>query len=270
MDCQILDMFKSDFSALWQCKSVGGSVEVSTPFMLPDSRLLSIFLTERPGKFIACEGGVINEILEESCGMPPEEIAAIIDAYKVRFSVSQTSGERGIPLYYKSSPSAGLITSVSFDLANFTLAVIGALVGNFDEESPTEIEATFPTQANAFLRRTLANSEGVAFNREIREVPGVRFSAVINSSNMLWVVQYINGSTLPNFRRSITDSIFNFGEAERSSIRTHLARKVSLVNNEARGYIPAKLGVHLERLQESSENSVVSWTNKEDIAALLA
>ncbi len=270
MNCDIVQNFRDDFSALWQCKIVGGTLEITTPFLLPDSSLLSLFLTDRSGKFVSCDGGTVSELIAENCGMPPAEISSVIDAFKIRFGVTETTRGDGVILYYKSSTEAHLLTSVSFDLANFVLAVLGALVGNYNEESLRDSDPTFGGKANLFLSSLAGAGRTIGFNKEIHTVVGVKFSAVITSESRHWLISYISGSKLPYFRRSTTETIFNFEEVQTSAIRPMIARTIPLINNEAGGYKPLMLTRHFDRLNEITNGATVSWTERDRLAELLA
>lgn len=263
MDCRILQAFKDDFSALWQCRALGSSIEITTPFLLPDSTLLSLFLTTRAGQKVVCEGGTISEILDEECGFPADEVESVIETYKTRFGVRETKGEGGIPMYYKITSLDSLITSIAFDLANFALAVINALAGGVSEDAIGEPESNFKTQANDFFRGLLSPRVNVSFNKELPQVKGVKFSAIITSANKFCLIQYINGANLSYFRKSATEAMFNFEQAASSTLEDKIIKKVPLVNNTAKGYKPAKLEAHFSRLNSITGSSLTNWTEKD-------
>ncbi|HSY20042.1 MAG TPA: hypothetical protein VK815_16980 [Candidatus Acidoferrales bacterium] len=82
INCHITERIQKDFNSLWQCKQRGNTIEISTPYLLPDSTLLSLFITERDGKTIVHDGGSISQIVSEYCPFPDDEIRASLDGFR--------------------------------------------------------------------------------------------------------------------------------------------------------------------------------------------
>ena len=60
------------FGALWKCRPVGDSLEITTPFPTSTSMYVTVFLTKRDDAWIVSDGGwVCNEIY--NCELPTEE-----------------------------------------------------------------------------------------------------------------------------------------------------------------------------------------------------
>lgn len=113
LDCQILEAVQRDFNALWTCKQLGETLEISTPYLLPDSRLVSVYLTERNGRYIVCESGIVQEILDEYCSLPADEAASELASMAAKFKVKQGAANGG-PIYFKetSEPKFDSVSSI--------------------------------------------------------------------------------------------------------------------------------------------------------------
>jgi len=269
MNCDIIHIFRSDFSALWQCKRAGGSLQITTPFVLPNSILLSIYLTEREGRYIACDGGVIAEMIEENCDFPPDEVAGVIDSFKSRFGVSQAKGPEGI-LYYISCSDQKLITSISFDLSNFVLAVMTTLSAEHVEEEEKEPgEPNFNNKATTFLSSLNIPSLNFVFHKELESLKGIKFSAIASSNDRYWIFSYIAGSTVTNFRKNTIETIWNFDQADKSRVKGRIASKISLIHDRAKGYKRGELAAQLGDLESKKGVLVLEWENKKNLLAML-
>jgi hypothetical protein len=62
-----------DYSALWDFKFRGATLEIITPHSTISNKFVSVFLTEREGEFIVSDGGYLhtgeyveNEAIEQS------------------------------------------------------------------------------------------------------------------------------------------------------------------------------------------------------------
>ena len=151
LDCQILESLQRDFNALWTCKALGDTLEITAPYLLPDSTLVSVFLTERDGRFIACDGGSVHEILDDYCSLPADEVASELASMAAKFQMKEGMASGG-PIYFKASKEAKLIPSLAFDVANFIVMSTSALVAASGE--PTmPVESRFETRADDYLQR---------------------------------------------------------------------------------------------------------------------
>lgn len=267
LDCQITDAIQRDFNSLWKCKQLGETLEISTPYLLPDSTLMSVFLTQRGDRYIVCDGGGLSELLEEYCALPADEMKDSLEGIADKFRMKEGAAN-GKPLYFKDCTDLKLISSLVFDVANFATMAASALVSIASDEVEEERTKRFATRAEAFLRTVKPAS--LSFRPlEIAEVPGVRFSAVLASSSKVWIVSYVTGSNATYFRRSICDTAMSFKHAWKSSLHDHIGRTIPLVNTEADGYQPQKLQWQLDELQQESHDSTVKWFEKENLAEML-
>jgi len=267
LDCQITEALQRDFNALWKCRQLGETLEISTPYLLPNSTLFSLFLTQRGGRFIACDGGVISDLLNEHCPRPGDEMNAELRAMAGKFRMKEGAAE-GRPLFFKDCTDPKLISSIAFDVANFAVMATSALVSATDDESGVPLERRFETRADQFLKSVVPPSFEFA-SREIPEVPGVRFGAVLTRASRVYLVSYVTGSNPTYFRRSVCDTAMSFKHAWHSSLANHIGRTIPVVNTEAAGYDADKLRWHFDELKHQSHSDLVRWDEKDRLAELL-
>src|SRR5437870_9715243 len=171
LDCQITDSLQRDFSALWKCQQRGNSLEITTPYLLPDSTLLSLFLTQRENRFIVCDGGGVFEVIEDYCPFPRPKAIAELQGYAHKFGLKQGHSE-GKPLFFKDCDDIRLVSSLAFDVATFATMATSAMVASAEE---IETEDRFKVKADAFLK-TVKPDLRVETRQRISEVPGFTFS----------------------------------------------------------------------------------------------
>lgn len=122
----ILSILRTDFSALWSAKKTGKTGEVVTPYVMPNSKLFTLFLTERDGRFIATEGGVLWEMIDDSGGPVDdmrEELRNIATAHGMK-----TGDKDGNPIFYKDCTQPKLISSIAFDVIAFATTAAAKLL----------------------------------------------------------------------------------------------------------------------------------------------
>lgn len=265
--CDILQSIRADFGELWRCNIRGNSVEITTPYLLPDSSLLTVFITQRGEKTIVSDGGNLSDLLADYCALPEDDIFESVKAACARFGIKMVIAH-GINQYFKSTSDPSLVSSLVFDLASFVSQASSELVVNVDDYSTTTSER-FPDKADAYLRQIAPEGVTVLPRKEITEVQGVRFSAVLTKSSTLWVVSYISGSTLNRFRLSISDTYMNFNHVWDSRLAPMVAKTIPLINNDAPGYQPGKLGWQIDNLRQVSKGALVTWDERERLKTLL-
>jgi hypothetical protein len=123
INCKIIELIQKDFDSLWRCKQRGNTVEISTPYLLPDSTLLSLFITERNKKFIVHDGGGISQIVLENCPFPDDEIKGSMDGFSSKYGIRQCLDAAKQKIFFKDCEKKSLISSIAFDLASFATTV---------------------------------------------------------------------------------------------------------------------------------------------------
>lgn len=268
LDCALTDVIRRDFGALWHCKQFGNTLEITTPYFLPDSTLLSIFITKRDERYIVCEGGRVSESIELHCSIASEDAPQVIHevARSFRMHVGRKDGR---PLFFKECSDPKLISSVVFDVCSFSATACSTLAHAPNPRIEIESEQRFKTRANTFLN-TVKPPHLELTSGQIEELPGIRFSALLKSPSKLWIVQYVTGSSNSYFRKSINDTTMSFHCARVSAINPLIVRTIPFVDTEAAGYDEPKLRWWLHELDKTSKESMVLWSKRETLASYLA
>lgn len=260
LDCSFLEIIRSDFSALWKCKQHAGAVEIATPYLYPQSKFVRVFLTQRDDRYIVTEDGDIGEFLREL--LPHEEFFNTLDDLATDSGLKRGT-HNGKALYFKDCTDPKLITSLILDVASFAVKSANVIfsASEFGEEE-TEKEKRFKTEANEFIK-SLVPTRQIHTNYVIRGVPDVRFNTVIEASNKLWIVSYIGGRTLREFRMKTSDVADSFAEAWASESRDKIQATIPVMNNHDDGYDPDKLMGRFMKLQKEARQPWITWTNRE-------
>jgi hypothetical protein len=276
LTCALVKSILKDFNSLWTCKQMGNTVEISTPYLLPDSTLFSVFITERNGRFIVSDNGSVSEILSESCPLPNSEIADALKGFASQFEIRECLGRGKQKLFFKDCANRSLLSGLVFKMANFAMTATTALVAPSSLEPDIEPDERFRAKADEFLKDslgalkiTLPSGMRMHRNHPISQAPGVKFSAAFKTNNRIWLVAYVTGSDLTYFNRSIGVTKMNFDYVWGSSLRGHLGATIPLVNTKAPGYKPEKLGWQLKALNESSQKATLHLGETEKLAELL-
>lgn len=109
----IADNIRADYSKLWHARRAGDTIELVTPYTHPDRIFIQVFLTERDGRYIASDGGLLHYYSK----------APDLEAHRNRgghiIKTTQSSHAPEIPFYFVECPSPVLISAMVFDLCNF-------------------------------------------------------------------------------------------------------------------------------------------------------
>src|SRR4051812_28375131 len=100
LDCNITDRIREEFCALWSCSQIGETLEIVTPYLMPDSRLFVLYVTERNDRLIACDGGRIWELASAHSDRPREETLADLRALAKANEIKEGNAN-ATPLFYK-------------------------------------------------------------------------------------------------------------------------------------------------------------------------
>lgn len=269
LDCKTADRIRQEFGTLWRCSKLGNTLEISTPYAMPDSTLFTLFLTTRGDRIIACDGGRIAELLTEFCDLPPDEWRMELDALAETHGL-KVGSDHGTPVYFKECRDKKLIGSIAFDVANFALMAANVILAQALAAEETEKEKRFVTEARAFIAGIKAHDQILQANFVLDDVPGVKFSVAVISSSRLWLVSCVSGSSLLAFRRNASDAALNMKDAWESRLRPHIVRMIPLLNNEAHGYEPRFLRTRIAELKKDARQEPVLWTERDRLAELLA
>jgi sulfur transfer protein SufE len=252
----VMGVIQSDYGALWHCFQRGNTLEVVTPYLFPDKRFVSVFITTRAGKIIVTDGGRVEEFIE----LASDDDAfqdSVLNTFLGNYQVQQYQ-QADQTFYFKDCTLIKLVPSVVFDLCNFIVSVSSASILAVTEEESKE-RKSFRNQADHYLRSIITNGRKIEFNKNLEEAPEARFSATITGTSKVWLVNYLTGSNLKYFTMSMSNAIVNVGFARESRLNPQIAAIIPLVNSNAAGYKPLKLQHRLEKLEEVSNCKSLLW-----------
>jgi len=261
LDCKITDLIREDFNALWRCSQRGETLEISTPYRMPDSTLFTLFLTERGNRFIACDGGRIAELLTERCELPQAEWRHELGLIAKEHGMKEGSSD-GVPVFFKDCREQKLISSIAFDVANFATMAANILVSMGEEEEDeeeTEKETRFSRDAHRYIETVKRPDQTLLRNHRIIGGPDLQFSAVVRTSSNLWIFLYIGGADVSQFRKNISDAALSFKEARHSRIASQIKATVPILNSRAKGYKRRKLIHRISELEHEAHQSAISF-----------
>jgi hypothetical protein len=117
------------------------------------------------------------------------------------------------------------------------------------------------------LRAILPKKEKpIRFRQHIDDkLKNIKFSAVVTNNNRLTLINYVTGSTPEYFISSIGKANIYFEVVNKSAYKTHIDRKVALINDTAPGYQKNKIADILEQLENTTKKNNILWHQKEKL-----
>jgi hypothetical protein len=262
----------SCFNQLWTLKFRGtDTIEISTPYSTTSSKFVSLFLTERNGKYIISDGGLLNsEAYESEIDYENQCLLKILYHYENYYKVKRTQDKSGLKHYYKTTTNEKFIPNVVYEMAQFISMCASAATVKFEELTESEERKTFRKKATSYLNtnfQKFAPQFSASLDKE--EFRTVRFSALIERNNRLNLINFVTGSTPANFRNSIAKANINFEIASGSKYENYIDNKIVLLNNEAEGFEMNKIKRQLLILQEHSGQEAVRWTERKRLLEII-
>lgn len=123
----LYEKIKGEFNTLWSFSKLGNTVEISTPYRMPDSTLFTLFLTKRGDRYIACDGGRLWELILDRCELPEDEAIAELRAMAKENGLKEGNDD-GVPIFFKDCRKENLVGSISFDVASFATMAANVLI----------------------------------------------------------------------------------------------------------------------------------------------
>ncbi len=270
IECKdIIGLLRSDFGSLWSCIKRGNTLEIITPYVYPNKEFVSVFITVRREKIIVSDGGALSDFIEASIddvAFAEAAMSKFSDNWDIDKHVQGSKSER--IFYFKACEKLNLVTSAIFDVCNFISSVASASELAITEEESQERES-FRAQADKVIKLAAPKGIPVSYNRKFPEIPEASFSAVATGTSKLWLIIYVTGSSLKYFQLSLSNAIINFEFAQESPLKNQIAKKITLLNNQAIGYQPLQLQHRREKLENVTPD-VLSWTERDKLKDLLA
>jgi len=258
---EIYKNIKSAFCGLIDYKERGDTIEVITPFSTLNNKFISIFITNQNGKYIISDGGWIEkEFYSSVIDDDAEEILNRVfleckETYEIR-----TQKHGNSVYYYKTCKTIDSLPSDAFDLANFISAIVNSRGIRYSDEREVREKEKFRSNVNDFLKTHF--KDHVSFQKTLDDFPSIKFNAIVEKSNSLYLITYITGSTPYYFENALRRSIVNFEIADKSFFKSLVREKIALINDEAYGFNFQRSSAMIDLLRERSSKNI-NWSNKE-------
>lgn len=267
---EIFDDIKKSFSGLWQTKERGNSLEIITPYATTNNRFISVFLMKQGNDFVITDGGWINSGIYDV--IPGEDLCflKIFYHYQNAFNVKEINSKEGIGYYYVKAFNEIDIPSRIFDLSLFIQNIVSISEIDFENKVEKETRELFVSKANDYLK-SIINSEKIKFNSNLDpNRKEIKFNAIYyKTPNDLTLINYVTGSSLSYFSNSIFKANTLYEMAEETLYNDFIHDKVTVVDTEAIGYVPQKIGHYLLHLENHTGSKIVEWNQREKLQVLL-
>ncbi|MGZ0014819.1 hypothetical protein [Yeosuana sp. AK3] len=269
---KIVTNIQSCFDQLWSFKTRGiDTIEIITPYSTTTSKFVSLFVTERNGKYIVSDGGLLNnEAYESVIDYDNQCLLKILYHFESYYEVKKTQDKQGVKHYYKTTEKQTLIPNLVYEMAQFISMCASAATVQFEDAKELEERNTFRTKATTYIN-TNFHHENLRFsaNLDKEDFRSVRFSAIIQRKNRLNLISYITGSNPANFIGSIAKASMNFEIATSSKYNRVIDNKLVLVNNMADGFEINKISKQLNILEEHTGREAINWSEREKLLSIL-
>ncbi|REG84107.1 hypothetical protein [Winogradskyella sediminis] len=270
----IINSIKDNFSSVWQTKQRGASIEIITPYVTTNDRFISVFLTKRGSEFIITDGGWVNGCIydndisnEDGC------FNKILFHYINAFDIKETVNNKGsnqVSYYYVKTNNLIDIPSRVLDLATFIQNIVSTSLIEFVDKEEKEAQKRFVTLANDYIKSNVS-LEKIKFNAFLHpEKKELKFNALYYyGPSEITLLNYITGSSVSYFSNSIFKANTLFEMADESLYKNYVRKKVTILDTNAKGYVPNKIGHYLVHLQKQTGAVNLEWSNKEQLFNLL-
>lgn len=260
------------FDQLWSFKLRGtDTIEISTPYTTTTSKFVSIYVTERGGKFIVSDGGLLNsEAYETKIDYDNQCLLKILYHFESYYEVKRTQDKQGVKHYYKTTKKENLIPNMVYEMSQFISMCASATTVQFEDVKELEERNNFRTKATTYISTNFQSYEPkfrASLDKE--DYRSVRFSAMIERRNRLSLISYITGSNPTNFRNSIARANMNFEIATSSKYNDYIDNKLVLINNVADGFVLNQISKQLNILEEHTGQEAIQWSEREKLLAIL-
>ncbi len=265
---------KRNFDALWSAKLRNDQViEIITPYSTTSNKFVSLFVTKQNGRYIVSDGGLLNsEAYESEIDYDNQCLLKVLYHLEGYYEIKATTDKNGNKHYYKSTDNEKLIPNLVYEMAQYISMCVSAATVPFVDEKEKEEKETFRKQVNTYLESMVTKSSKLTLNGYLdkKNFRSVRFNAIIAKNNSsLSLVNYITGSNVSYFTKSISNASVLFEIADNSPYRDFIKQKIAVVNNGAEGFVSGKLQKHFEILHEHTGRDPINWSEKDNLIAIL-
>jgi len=267
---EIFDDIKKSFCGLWQTKERGNSLEIITPYATTNNRFISVFLMKQGSEFIISDGGWINLGVYDVTPCEDLSFLKIFYHYQNAFNVQEIDSKEGTTFFYVKATNEIDIPSKIFDLSLFIQNIVSISEINFENKVEKETRELFVSKANDYLKSIL-NTDKIKFNSNLDpNRKEIKFNAIYyKTQNELTLVNYVTGSSLTYFSNSIFKANTLYEMAEETAYNQYIHDKVTVIDTDAVGYVPQKIGHFLLHLENHTKSKIVDWNKRENLKVIL-
>lgn len=271
----IINSIKDNFSSVWQTKERGASVEIITPYATTNNRFISVFLTKRGDEFIITDGGWVNsgvydnDVSNEG-GCLNKILFHYINAFDIKETSNKNKDSNQVSFYYVKTNNLIDIPSRVLDLATFIQNIVSTSLIEFVDKEEKEAQKRFVTLANDYIKSNVP-IEKVKFNTFLNpEKKELKFNALYYyGPSEITLLNYITGSSVSYFSNSIFKANTLFEMADESLYKNYVRKKITILDTNAKGYVPNKIGHYLVHLQKQTGTVNLEWSSREQLFNLL-
>lgn len=257
-----------DYSALWDFKFRGSTLEIITPHSTISNKFISVFLTQRDNEYIVTDGGYLytsdyveNESVEQS-KCYTQTLVHFEKYYKIR----RIYDSREKLIFFLKSANRAMISSLIHDMASFVTGVANAQQITLELDLEASTRTRFAKEASLFLLDVFPGRK-VRFAQPLRPNDRIRFSAGIWRGTDVSLVQYVTGSDTYHFGNSMAKATVNFLAVNGSSLAPSVTKRISLIDTSAAGY---RDGGHRSYVKLLNDTSVIlDWQNRAALVELV-
>ncbi|MCU4155232.1 hypothetical protein J1N10_04550 [Carboxylicivirga sp. A043] len=268
---QLFENIKGEFNALWKYKQRGDTLEIVCPYATTQNRFVSVFVTKQGNDFIISDGawvsgGIYNEegLGDESC------FIKVLEHFRNAYNILETHASNGSIYYYLKTSNPIDIPSKVFDLSTFIQNILSVADIAFENKQEKESVKRFASKANNFLKSFIPSYKIKVNDYLNPDKKELKFNALYFASpSKITLINYITGSTNTHFSNSIFKANTLFEMAEASIMQPHIAEKLSVVDTDALGYSPEKIGHYLLHLERQTASKIINWVEREKLQSLL-
>jgi hypothetical protein len=266
---EVIERIKASFCGLTSFKNRNNALEVITAYSTLNSKFVSVFITFTKDKIVITDNGWIDLNYYDTPLYDDSEIliSRVKNSFQSSYNVKSTMDKDGICYYYKSCTNINQIPSLVFDLATFIVGVVNSFCVQYQDEKEEKERETFRKDAGGFLK--VNYSDNVKLRSALDDFKTIKFNAIINKGNDLFLFSFITGSNQGYFENDLRKSIVNHEITFKSKYKPFIKERLAIVNDCSDGYQPEKSSFIFELLREKTSRDPIKWSQKEKILEII-
>jgi hypothetical protein len=252
-------------------------MEIQTPFQTRSGKLVSIFVSIKEDQYIISDGGWLHSkenVYEIICDTEEEAPQQLIEQSLESFKVKLLITSNKETYFYKSCKDIKMVSACINDLAQFILHYCASVEASYILQSelkiPDPTRTRFAAKANGFLKTKKPEDAALEFNKKLDDLKGVSFSAAITRVSSFTFITYVTGSSFRYFRGEVTRSNSCYEALAESKWSSSVRHRLVLLDDEAAGYKPERISTFTTLLTKKLSHPPILWSQRDEIASLLA